>query len=105
MCSFRTGLIGRSDGRLGSGRLLGRKSGQILRPQYADEFPLRALVLEEHDAVSDCEERVIFGAVDVFPRLVARAALADQDASAGYQLPAKSFDAEPLAVRVASVCR
>jgi len=100
MRSFRTGLIDRN-----GGRLLGRKGGQILRPQYADEFPLRAFILEEHDPIDDREERVVLGAADILAGLVARPALTDEDATAGDHLPAKSLHAQPLAVRIASVCR
>ena len=73
--------------------------------QDADESALRALVFEAHDAVDDGKERIVLGAADILARLIVRAALANQNAAAGYDLPAESLDSEPLAVRIASVCR
>src|SRR5580658_772998 len=63
----------------------------------------RSLV-DELDASGDLgEERVVLAASYVQSGLHARAALADDDRSAGHQLPAESFKAKPLRVRVASV--
>ncbi len=42
---------------------------------------------------------------DVLPGLVVRAALADQYAAAGHDLPAKTLDSETLSLRIASVSR
>jgi hypothetical protein len=77
----------------------------FLNGQDADEASLSALVLEEHNAVDQREQRIVLGATDVPAGLVVRAALPDQDAAAGDGLPAKSLDSEPLALRVASVSR
>jgi len=68
----------------------------FLNGQDADEAPLSALVLEEHDAVDQCEQRIVLGAADVPSGLVVRAALADEYAAAGDCLAAKSLDSEPL---------
>ena len=53
--------------------------------QDADEAAAAALVFEAHDAVDQREKRIVLGAADVLARLVARAALANQDAAAGDQ--------------------
>jgi hypothetical protein len=95
---------------VGSGRgrffLRCRSSGSydLFGSQDADEATLPALVFKTHHAIDARVEAVVLRASDVASRLVARAALADQDAAAGDQLPAKAFDPEPLSVRVASIC-
>jgi hypothetical protein len=67
------------------------------------KFPHRSLV-EELDAPRDFgEERVVFAATNVQPRLNPRAALADDDGAARYQLSAESLEAKPLRVRVAPI--
>src|SRR5580704_8011185 len=76
----------------------------FFRREDADELAVRALVFEAHDAGDGGEEAVVFRAADVLAGLVARAALTNQNAAAGYELAAEALDAEPLSVRIASVC-
>jgi len=65
---------------------------------------VRALIFEAHNACNGSEQAVVLGAADVPAGLVTRAALANQDAAAGDQLAAEALDAQPLSVRIASVC-
>src|SRR5271155_4879983 len=74
----------------------------FFRREDADELAVRALVFEAHDASNGGEEAIVFGAADILAGLVARAALANQNAASAYQLAAETLDAEPLSVRIAS---
>jgi hypothetical protein len=60
-------------------------------------------IYEANDAVNFGKKRVIFAAAYVPARLQTRAALADDDRSAGYELSAESFYSEPLCIRVAAI--
>src|SRR5579875_1237904 len=86
-----------------------QRSGRRGRPgfdrQNVDEFPQTAFVLEPDDARHAGIERVVAPASDVQSGTIARAPLADQNAAAGYELPVKALDAEPLAGGIASVDR
>src|SRR6185437_2349930 len=73
--------------------------------QYADKAPHAAFIFEPHHARDPGKERIILRAAHVPAGLVARSALADQDAAAGHKLPAEALDSQPLPVRIAAVCR
>src|SRR5579863_584336 len=92
---------------IGGGRCSLRFFGSrgFLDRQNADEAPEPALVFKLHEASGQREEGVILGATDVPAGLVARTALANQDASAVHQLSAKTLHAEALPLRVAPVYR
>src|SRR5580658_5893429 len=77
---------------------------RFFRWKYADELAVRALIFEAHHASDGGEEAIVLGAADVPARLVTRAALANQYAAAGDELAAETLDAQPLSVRIASVC-
>jgi hypothetical protein len=62
-----------------------------------------ALIFKEDDAVDQREEAVIFRQTNIFSGLVVRAALANQNAAAGYELAAKPLNSKSLTVRVASI--
>ena len=64
----------------------------FFRREDADEFAVRALIFEAHDACHGSEQAVVLGAADVPAGLVTRAALANQDAAAGDQLAAEPLD-------------
>src|SRR5580658_10778879 len=70
----------------------------------ADELSVSALVFEADHARDERKQRIILRAADVLPRLIARSALANQNAAAGHNLTPESLDTEALPVRVASVC-
>ena len=58
----------------------------------------RTLVQELDSAGNFGEERIVFAAADIEARLDARATLPHNDGSAGNQLPAERFHAQPLRV-------
>src|ERR1700722_3239242 len=78
---------------------------QRIHSQHADEAAALSFVFEAHVAVDQREKRIVLGQRYVVPRLIPRAALPNQNASAGDKLAAKALDSQPLAVRIASVCR
>src|SRR6266849_488959 len=77
----------------------------LLSRQDTDEAAVTAPVLELHEASNHREERVVLALPDVFSGLVLGAALAHQDRAGVDQLPAEALDSQPLAVRIAAVCR
>src|SRR6266851_8760947 len=82
------------------------RSGLGLRSRLdADEAAVTALVFELYEAGNEREKRVVLALTDVFSRLVLGAALAHQNCAGVDELPAKALDAQPLAVRIAAVCR
>src|SRR5580704_6356884 len=76
---------------------------RFVHGEYADVAPVAALILKQDDAIDQRKQTVIFRQRNIFSRLVVRAALANQNAAASYELAAKSLNAEPLSVRVASI--
>src|SRR5271156_3769444 len=76
----------------------------FFRWKYADEFAVRALIFEAHHTSDGGEEAIVLGAADVSAGLVTRATLANQNTAAGNELAAETLDAQPLSVRIASVC-
>src|ERR1051325_10470898 len=87
----------------GSSRGLGRPSRPAGRPGEDADEARTPPPLELHVAVDLREECVVVAAADVEPRLEAGAALPDEDAAAGHELPAEALDPEHLRVRVAPV--
>src|SRR6266436_377794 len=77
----------------------------LLRRLDADEAAVTSLVLKLHEARNHGVERVVLALADVFSGLVLGAALAHQDGAGVHELPAEALDAQPLAVRIAAVCR
>src|SRR5260370_24527183 len=71
----------------------------------AEEAAVAALVFELHEAGNEREERVVLTLTDVVSRLVLGAALAHQDCAGVDELSAEALDAQPLAVRIAAICR
>ena len=71
--------------------------------RYARDEPRGPALSSKRTTPSAREQRIVLGAQDILARLVVRAALADQNAAAGDNLPAKPLHSEPLSVRVASV--
>src|SRR5436190_11123879 len=58
----------------------------------------------EYDFAADLgEERVIFSATDVEPRLYASAALANDDSATGHDLTAECLESKTLRVRIAPI--
>src|SRR5260370_3415201 len=78
-------------------RLLGRLD--------ADEAAVAALVFELHEAGNHGVKRIVLALPDIFSGLVLGSALAHQNRAGVDQLPAEALDAQPLAVRIAAVCR
>ncbi len=64
----------------------------------ADEAPVTATVGELHYAGDEGEERVVLALANVFARLVARAALADENRASVDELSAEALYAQPLSV-------
>src|ERR1700682_2462908 len=78
---------------------------ELLRFQWFDHHKLAHLSLvQELDPAGDLgEERVVFAATHVQPRLDRGAALPHDDGSARHDLPAECFKSKPLRVRIAAV--
>src|ERR1700674_4308910 len=72
---------------------------------HADEPSVAALVLELNDPGHERVQGVVLTLPDIHARLVLCAALADEDGAGVDQLPAKTLHSQPLAVRIAAVCR
>src|SRR6516162_7261121 len=68
-----------------------------------DELTHPSTIFELHHASDLGEESVVLAPTDVGARLQFGAALAHDDAAAGYQLAAEDLDAEPLRVGIAPV--
>src|SRR5260370_38730572 len=64
-----------------------------------------ALVFELHEAGNHGVKRIVLALPDIFSGLVLGSALAHQNRAGVDQLPAEALDAQPLAVRIAAVCR
>src|SRR5262249_11019941 len=62
-----------------------------------------ALSVKYHHPVNQREQRIVFGALDVAAGMVARAALADEDAAGQHAVAAGHLDAQALAIRLAAV--
>src|ERR1700730_2722937 len=75
----------------------------LLRGEDADVAAVLALVLKQHDAIYEREQRVILAAAHIEARFVACAALANQDRTRVDQLAAEAFHAQPLPLRVTAV--
>src|ERR1700691_399404 len=107
---WRAGRVSENESLVGCrGLCCGRRAVRaadrgFFRREHADELAVRALIFEAHDARNGGEQAVVFRAADVLAGLVARAALANQNAAAAYQLAAETLDAQPLSMRIASVC-
>src|SRR6266542_3279731 len=82
-----------------------RRSGSRSRLDRIDRHPLPILVLElEADhAVDQGKEGIVIGAAHVLAGMEFGAALANQDAARGHDLPAVALHAEVLRVAVAAV--
>ena len=89
-------------GRYGLGLCQGRS---LLWRQYTDVAAVLALVLKQHDAIDEREQRVVLTAAYIYAGLVARASLANQDRTRVDHLAAESLHAEPLSLRVAAIYR
>ena len=70
---------------------------------HADEFALRALVLEFYKALDQCEERVVLAAANIIARLPLRSTLPSEYISAEHMLATELLQAKPLCIRVATV--
>lgn len=57
-----------------------------------------AAIYEADYSIHLCKERVVFAAAYVLAGFETRAALADDDRSASYELAAKCFYSEPLCI-------
>ena len=68
-----------------------------------DHVDAPALAVERDHSVGQREQGVVAADADVAAGVIAGAALADDDASTGYDLPAKCLKAKPLRVRIAAV--
>src|ERR1700722_1086381 len=90
-------------GRRRSGFLLSLSRILFVNRENADIAPVPALIFKQHDAVDQREQTVVFRQSNIFSGLVVRAALANQNAAARYELAAKPLNPKPLAVRVASI--
>lgn len=78
--------------------------GRLLRERKnIDDTAVLAAIGELNNAVDEGKKRVILCAADIFAGLIARAALANQNAAAIDDLAAKTLNAKPLSVGVASV--
>jgi len=60
--------------------------------------PHVAAIYEADDAIHFGEQRVVFAAANVLAGFETRAALADNDRSAGYELSAECFYSKPLCI-------
>src|SRR5690348_10565603 len=102
----RDGVVERRDKQrrpVNQGTLV--RGGLRSNRQNADHAAVLAAIGKLDHAIDAGEERIVFGAADVFAGLIASATLANQNAAAGDQLAAKALYAEPLPVGVAPVCR
>src|ERR1700735_668629 len=95
----RAGLVGGCR----SGFFLRLSRARLFHGEYADVAAVSALIFEQDDSVDQREEAVVFRQPNVLPGLIVRAALANQNAAAGYELAAKPLDSKSLTVRVASI--
>src|SRR5580693_6767007 len=91
-------------GLCGGRGAIGAANRGFFRREYADELAVRALIFEAHYAGDGGEKAIVLRSADVPAGLVTGAALANQNAAAGDQLAAETLDAQPLSVRIASVC-
>jgi len=82
-----------------------RSLAQLLRFDGFDHHKLAHLSLvQELDAAGDLgEERVVFAAAHVQPRLYRCSTLPHDDRPTGNNLPAKCLEAKPLRVGIAAV--
>ena len=62
-----------------------------------------SLTIEGHDPIHECEERVVLAPADVSTRVIARAALPNQDAAGANVFAAVTLDPQPLTVRISAV--
>src|SRR5713226_3627460 len=85
--------------------LLVRGGVGLLGRLNADEAAVTAFVLKLHEAGNHGVKRVVLTLTDVFSGLVLGTTLPYQDGAGVDQLPAEALDAQPLAVRIAAVCR
>ena len=73
------------------------KSSLLLSRDHADRlFVARAPEAELDLTVHPCKKGVVLPDPDIVPGVNTSAALANDDAARGYELPAKAFDAETL---------
>ena len=80
--------------------------GDLLRLGVdADFFSMLAYVLERDDAIHEGEERIVFAFSHVVARMDSGAALAYNNRTGANLLTAKGFDAQTLALAVATVAR
>src|ERR1700675_3686173 len=87
-------------GRYGLGLCQGRS---LLWRQYTDVAAVLALVLKQHDAIDEREQRVVLAPAHIDAGLVARAPLTNQDRARVDHLAAETFHTQPLSLRVAAV--
>ena len=80
-------------------------SSSLLRWINADELSRPALVFKLHDAVDQCEQRIILAAADIVAWFPLGTTLARDDVAAENSLTAKLLQTEPLRLRVATVTR
>jgi len=82
----------------------------VLTPDTLEALPLRgndihapSLAIEEHDAVGEGEERIVFCSSDIPARMKHGATLPNDNAAGAHCLAAEYLDAQSLAVRLAAV--
>src|ERR1700722_10799016 len=90
-------------GRRRCGFLLSLSRILFVNRENADITPVSALIFKQHDPIDQREQTVVFRQSNIFPRLIVRAALTNQNAAARYELAAESLNPKPLSVRVASI--
>jgi len=73
-------------------------SREAVRSGVGDDIDPPPLLVEGHDAIDEGKQGVVATAADVSARVVARAALADQNAARADVAAAVYLDAQPLAV-------
>src|SRR5262245_7541584 len=91
----------------GAAPSLALRAGHVIsRPRLLrrrDDVGAPSFAIEHHHAVHQREQRVVLAAADVAARMVARAALPDDDPARKNRLTAIHLDAQPLAVGLTSV--
>ena len=93
-CVFGGGSWGRSGGSDGV---------VFLGGVHADGLATAIFDFESHDAIDQCEERVIAAHADVDSGMELGSELADKDISGDHSLAARFFEAAPLASAIATV--
>lgn len=85
------------------GRSGGSDSVVFLGGVHADGLATTIFDFESHDAIDQCEERVIAAHADVDSGMELGSELADKDISGNHSLAARFFKATPLASAIATV--